>query len=110
MLVVGERTMRRELEVVLDLVTKIPLTDLPEFLGDLESVRNRAFVRMVAPESASASEDRLLDVAAAARRMGVSTQFLYVNSKKYSFTRRVGRRLLFSSNGLDTYLKQKKEK
>lgn len=101
--------MRRELEAVLQSVHTIPPSDLPEFLGDLDAIRNTAFVRMLTPEP-EAREDRLLTAEQAAERLGCSKQYLYVNSRKFKFTRRVGSLLRFSSNGLDAYLKQKKEK
>jgi hypothetical protein len=38
--------------------------------------------------------------------MGISKDFLYRNSSRYPFTRRQGRKLLFSSVGIDEYLRK----
>jgi excisionase family DNA binding protein len=51
-----------------------------------------------------AKEDCLLDVSEAAKRMHCSRDYLYRHSHRLPFARRVGRKLLFSSNALDLYL------
>jgi excisionase family DNA binding protein len=48
-----------------------------------------------------------LAVNAAAERLGVSTDYLYRHQDEFPFTRRIGRKLLFSSLGIDAYLKKK---
>jgi hypothetical protein len=97
--------MRRSLESALSEARTLPAADLPEFLGELETVRIVALARIVAP-AAQARPDELLEVREAAYRLGVSPDFVYRNHKKYTFTRREGRKLLFSSNGLDAYLRK----
>ncbi|OLC15993.1 MAG: hypothetical protein AUH29_06350 [Candidatus Rokubacteria bacterium 13_1_40CM_69_27] len=51
-------------------------------------------------------EDRLLDVQEAARRLNVSTDYIYRHSREWPFTVRRGRKLGFSEQGLTEYLHQ----
>ena len=95
--------MRTELQSVLDLVRTLPASELPAVLGELEQIRATAQARLFAPATAVAP-DESLDVDEAARRLGVSADFLYRHSSKYKFVRREGRRLVFSARGLDAYL------
>jgi excisionase family DNA binding protein len=100
--------MRPSLEAVLVEARTLPAEDLPEFLGELEHVRVVALARIAAPVVQARPDDELLDVAQTARRMNCSRDYLYRNHKRLPFTRpdRVGRKLLFSSAGLDSYLKR----
>ncbi len=97
--------MRRELEPVLVLARQLAAADLPAFIGELEQVRVTALARITNP-TIQTLPDELLEVPEAAHRLGVSPDYLYRNSKKFPFTRRMGRKLLFSSTGLDSYLKK----
>ena len=99
--------MRTELEPVLKLARGLPPEELPEFLGALETVRVVALARIVAP-AVDTRPDELLNVPQAAARLNVSENYLYRNSRRLPFTRRVGSKLLFSSAGLDTYLRGKR--
>jgi len=98
--------MRPELETVLDSVAQMPVSELPRLLGELEEIRATALLRMSAPATIQA-HDGLLDVNAAAERLGVSTEYLYRHSSKLPFTRRMGRKLLFSEQGIATHIRQK---
>jgi len=54
------------------------------------------------------SEDTLLDVKQASERLNCTTDWLYRNSKKLPFTKRLSpRQLRFSSKGIDKYLKNR---
>jgi excisionase family DNA binding protein len=99
--------MRRSLTVVLSEANQIPREELPILIGELEQVRCIAFARLTSP-AAEVRHDELLDVKEAAARLNCSDAYLYRNHKKLPFTRRdrVGRKLLFSSAGLDLYLKR----
>jgi predicted DNA-binding transcriptional regulator AlpA len=97
-----------ELETVLDRVRGLPTDELPRFLGDLETVRAVAWSRLTspphpAPENAA---DELLDVKAAAARLGISSSYLYRRHKQFPFTRRVGTALRFSSLGIQKFIDQ----
>ncbi len=52
-------------------------------------------------------EDRLLTVEEAAKKLGLSTDWLYRRARKLPFTVRLGRRLRFSERGLDRYIRQR---
>jgi hypothetical protein len=97
--------LRPELQPALDLATTLARSDLPSFLGAVEEIRVVALARLASPP-VEARLDQLLDVPQAAARLNVSENYLYRNSRRLPFTRRVGRKLLFSSSGLDLYLKK----
>src|ERR1700688_1857403 len=98
--------MRKSLEDVLTEVRTVPHSEIPKLLGDLEFIKSVAFTRLIEPPPARAP-DELLDVNETAKRLHVSPAYLYQNHGKFSFVRRVGNKLLFSANGLDSYLKHK---
>ncbi len=99
--------MRSELQSVLDSLPKIQREHLPELLGELEVLRATAMLRLSAVGATPANHDELLGIEAAAERLGVSTDYLYRNSKTLPFTRRMGRKVLFSSLGIDSYPRKK---
>jgi excisionase family DNA binding protein len=97
-----------ELDAVLRAARSVSTDVLPRFLGDLEAVRAVAWQRLLASSAPTGerSRDYLLDVKEAARRLGVSTKFLYTHSSRYAFTRRVGRHIRFSANDLEAYIRR----
>lgn len=90
----------QELEIA---ARTLPGDRLPEFLGNLEKVRVLAFARLVAPP-APLRADELLDIEGAARRLCVSKDYLYRHAGRFPFTRHIGRKLVFSSVGIDRYI------
>ena len=76
---------------------------LPELLGELEVIRATAVLKMSAPSSLPQAGE-LLNVEEAAKRLGVSTDYLYRHAAQFSFTRRMGRKLLFLSSGVEQYI------
>jgi excisionase family DNA binding protein len=82
--------------------------ELPGLIGQLESAKAVAWSRLTAPTAQAGQHDELLDVPEAARRLGVSPDYLYRNHGEFRFTRRQGRKLLFSAQGIDKYIKEKK--
>jgi predicted DNA-binding transcriptional regulator AlpA len=99
--------MRPELEEALRLANELHRDDLPRLLGDIEEVRATASARLASP-SAPPQPDQLLDVEEAAATLGLSADYLYHHHKQFPFTRRIGKRLLFSQNGVEKYLRGKK--
>jgi excisionase family DNA binding protein len=97
--------MRDELQFVLRVVRELPPDELPRLLGELEEVRCTAMARLTAPAQPSGA-DELLSVEEASRRLGVSKDFLYRHGNDFPFTRRMGRKLLFSSLGIEKHIKQ----
>jgi hypothetical protein len=97
--------MRDELQFVLRYARELPAEELPKLLGEIEEVRCTAMARLTAPIQPSGA-DELLSVAEASRRLGVSKDYLYRHGSDFPFTRRIGRKLLFSSLGIDRHIKQ----
>jgi hypothetical protein len=98
--------LKPELESLLELANITPREELAQLLGDLERIRVTVFVRLTAPRPGEREE--LLSVQQAALRLHVSTNYMYRNHAKFPFTKREGRKLLFSSSGLNAYIKLKK--
>jgi excisionase family DNA binding protein len=96
---------RKELESLLTLARNLPVTELPQLIGALAEVNAVALMRLSAP-AAVAQPDKLLDVQQAARRLRMSADYLYRHHSELPFTRPFGRKILFSSNGIDLYLKK----
>lgn len=94
-------------EVLIRLARELSADELPELVGYLESAKAVAWQRLVSPVSAPQEHDELLDVETAASRLGVSTDYLYRHSADYPFTRRQGRKLLFSALGLEKHIRQR---
>ena len=63
-------------------------------------------VRCGVPES----PDENLSTAEAARRLGISKDYLYRHWNRLPFVRRIGRRLLFSARGLDRWNRKRTPK
>jgi predicted DNA-binding transcriptional regulator AlpA len=97
--------MRKELENAFELAKTLPADELPRLLGDLAEIHAVAFQRLSTPPPAP-THDELVDVEQAARRLGMSENYLYRHSKRFAFTRRNGRALRFSSAGIDAYLRR----
>jgi excisionase family DNA binding protein len=96
-----------EIQSVLQLAQDLAPDQLPRFLGDLEMARSAAFARLIVSRTAPASDpDRLVAIDEASRRLGVSDDYLYRHSEELPFTRRMGRKLLFSSKGIEKYVTQ----
>jgi excisionase family DNA binding protein len=86
---------------------ELPPEELPGLLGEIEQVRYTAIARLTAPPLSTFSEhDQLLDVKEAAPRLKVGEDYLYKHAKEFPFTRRMGRKVLFSSAGIDRYIQQ----
>jgi excisionase family DNA binding protein len=99
--------MRQEFQFLLRAAREIPADELPGLLGEIEEIRYTALARLNAPaKGLSAEPDKLLTIEEAARRLSVSCDYLYRHKEELAFTRRMGRRLLFSSSGIETYIRQ----
>lgn len=96
--------MRQELEAAINLAQTLGPAELPRLLGDLEETRATALARLTAP----ASIEENLEVPEAAHRLGVSPAYLYAHHKNLPFTRREGRKLLFSARGLEEYIRRQR--
>lgn len=96
-----------EVNSLLNVARSVSAEELPRLLGDLENIRMVARQRLNAPAPIRQSvDDELINVKEAARRLGVSRQYLYTNQSRLPFTRHIGRRLLFSISGIVTYIRR----
>jgi len=91
-----------------DAARDLPAEELPDLIGELEAIKATAWARLTAPALATQEHDELLDVETAAERLGVSRDYLYRHSQEYPFTRRQGRKLLFSALGIDKHIRQQR--
>jgi excisionase family DNA binding protein len=96
---------RPELAEALTQARILDVEELPRFLGDLEVVRATAMGRLMCPDS-QAPPDESVGVDEAARRLGVSVDYVYRHWKTFKFARQEGRKILFSSNAIDEHLKK----
>ncbi|MGB6473824.1 MAG: helix-turn-helix domain-containing protein [Candidatus Sulfotelmatobacter sp.] len=96
----------RSLEPVLADAKTVPAAELPRLLGDLREIEATALARLSAPAPAQPA-DELLSVKQAAQKLGCSTDFLYKRGP-FPFARRLGRKLMFSQNGIEKYLREQK--
>lgn len=90
------------------LVECTPTAELPQLVGDLEAARAAAWARLTAPSTepppdAPRPEPRNLDVAEAARRLGMSRDWLYRHAAELPFALRIGRRVVFDSVALERW-------
>ena len=92
------------LETVLHQAQSVPVETIPAFIGKLEFIKITALARLHAPASSVRPEDQLIDVDAAAARLSVSPGYLYRHHEQFQFTRRIGKRLLFSASGIESYI------
>jgi hypothetical protein len=99
--------MRPTLQDALSEARDLPAEELPRLLGDLEEVRATAQARLLAPPSQTAP-DEWLDIKQAGALLKVSEDYLYHNHARYPFTRRMGKRLLFSRSGIEKHMKAAK--
>jgi hypothetical protein len=89
-----------------DAARDLPASELPDFIGELEAAKATAWARLSAPSPLAQEHDELLEVEAAAQRLGISKDYLYRHHAQYSFTRRQGRKLLFSALGIEKHIRQ----
>ena len=92
---------------ILRAAQELPTDELAGLLGQLEVAKATAWARLIAP-APQQRHDELLDVSTAAERLGVSQDYLYRHSQEYPFTRRQGRKLLFSALGIDRHIRQQR--
>jgi len=89
------------------LIAASPPKEIPSLVAALSARLGLAAARMMTVEPRrddhQGAPDENLDVAEAARRLGVSTAYLYRNASKMPFALKVGRRRLFSAQGLATW-------
>jgi excisionase family DNA binding protein len=97
--------LRTELQSALQAARELAPDELPGLLGEIEEIRCTAMARLIAPAAAPSScADELLPIEEASRRLGVSEDYLYRHKDEMPFSRRIGRKVLFSSRGIERYI------
>lgn len=86
----------------------VPREAIPALRGALAELDTALLGRLLTADPPEAGEDQLLTVAEAAARLGVSQDYLYRHHPRFPFTRRAGRKLLFSAAGIERHSSQKK--
>jgi hypothetical protein len=94
---------RQELEPALAAARSLPMEELPRLIGDLEQIRVIALARLTAPATVSRA-DELVGIEEASRRLNISKSYLYRHWGQLPFARHIGRKLVFSSLGIDRYI------
>ena len=97
------------------LVEGTPTPELPQLIGDLEAARAAAWARLTAPAADKprdepGQEARNLDVAEAAKRLGISRDWLYRHASELPFALRIGRRVVFDSLALERWNRRHAER
>jgi excisionase family DNA binding protein len=90
--------------------TKCPLgARIPALLVQLAAMQLSVAARLAdtARESGESAGDNLLGIEDAAKRLGVSEDWLHRRTKKLPFVVRVGRHVRFSAGGIDRYVKNR---
>ncbi len=98
-----------------DLVECTPANELPQLIGELEAARAAAWARLTAPSvetppDSPHHEPRNLDVAEAAKRLGMSRDWLYRHASELPFALRIGRRVVFDSLALERWNRKHAER
>lgn len=86
--------------------TQVPLERIPEVIGELERAKAVLWSRLTSPVPVSqrAADDRLLSAQQVHEQTQLSVAWMYRHANALPFTRRVGRKVLFSQAGLTKWL------
>ena len=89
----------------------VPVELIPAVLCRLAALQGMLTARLLkndrGGDPGSTIEDRLLDVADVAERLGTSRDWLYRHANRLPFTVRVGRQLRFSARGVENYIQRR---
>lgn len=89
-------------------VSALPREAIPHLRGELAQLDTLLLCRLLEDKNENGADgDQLLDVAEAAARLSVSPDYLYRHNN-LPFVRRVGRKLLFSAQGIDKYISKQR--
>ncbi len=97
------------------LVEGTPAPELPQLIGELEAAKAVAWARLAAraadvPSDVSHAEARNLDITEAAKRLGMSRDWLYRHASELPFALRIGRRVVFDSLALERWNRRRVER
>ncbi len=85
---------------------RVPIEEIPSLIMHLAALQSALAARLMQDREndAGASEDRLLTIDEAAERLRTSKDWLYRNSSRLPFTRRIGRTIRFSERSLQLFI------
>ena len=99
---------RPDLAALLADPASLPVADIPAAIGELERVKAILWARLSAgpcpPERNGNGADRLRTAEQVSERTALSVAWLYRHADRLPFTRRIGRKVLFSEAGLAKWL------
>jgi len=100
--------MRPEFQSALVQAQSLAPAELPRLLGELEEIRAVAFARLIAPPAPIAQPaEELLDIAEAARRLGLSRTTLYsLIGRGELKSRTIGRRRMIPRAAIEAFVKK----
>jgi len=86
------------------MIGTLTIDEAADLAGRLETLRLRCVARISAPRNNCSTE--ALDIEAVMARTGMSKGYLYREARRgrLPFVRRIGRRVIFDSAGLDRWL------
>jgi predicted DNA-binding transcriptional regulator AlpA len=85
--------------------TALPRATIQTLLHRCVGVQTILLGALTASEKTETEADTLIDVDAAAQRLGASKDWIYHNARHLPFVVRNGRLLRFSSRGIDRYIR-----
>jgi len=96
-------------------VDTTPATELPLLIGDLEAAKAAAWARLTALDldrhaGEPRTEARNLAADEAAKRLGMSRDWLYKNASRLPFAIRIGRRVVFDATALERWNRSRTER
>jgi hypothetical protein len=87
-------------------IAALPREAIALLRGELAHLDTLLLGRLLAAGPQDQPEDQLLSVEDSAVRLGCSPDYLYRHHSRLPFTRRVGRKLLFSARGIEKHIAQ----
>ena len=84
----------------------VPPEQIPAVIGELEKAKAALWARLMSPAPVfnRGADDRLLSAQEVKAQTSLSVAWLYRHANTLPFTRRVGRKVLFSQAGLTKWL------
>ena len=100
--------MNQQIDVAIPDPRQVPIERIPFLLKQLAGLQMALTARLVQnpTEDYTVTADRLLKIDEAAQKLRTSRDWLYRNSTRLPFTRRIGRSIRFSERGLDLFIQQ----
>ena len=87
----------------------VPLEQIPAAIGELEKAKAILWARLaVSGGNGTGPGDHMLDIDEAAARTGMSKAWLYRHHGTLPFAKKIGRKVVFSEQGLGRWLARRR--